>query len=173
MPESWRHFVALKESLPDFAIGDTRAVKDLCCDRTVGRPTGVPTFGKEGKMGNRQSINAVASDQMTGGASWINVLLGIWVIISPFILQFARLPAVMWNNVVIGVVVALLALIRSSLPRQSGWSLANVILGIWMIISPFVLGVMTTTVLWNNIVLGIVIALVAVGNASMRASATI
>jgi hypothetical protein len=124
-------------------------------------------------MHNRQRINPGASQQASAGASWINVLLGIWVIISPFVVQFAQLPAAMWNNVIVGIVIALLALIRTSAPRQTGWSWANVILGIWMIISPFVIGVMTTAIVWNNIILGIVIALIAWGNASLRAPATV
>jgi len=123
-------------------------------------------------MNNRQYINATTSDSITGGASWLNVLLGIWVIISPFVVQFAQLPAAMWNNVIVGIVIAILALIRTSTPRQIGWSWANVILGIWMIISPFALGTMTTAILWNNIILGVVIAIVASANASMRAHAT-
>ena len=122
-------------------------------------------------MANRLNINGGTFQETTAGANWVNVLFGIWVMISPFIVQFARLPAAMWNNVIVGIVIALLALIRTSLPRQSGWSWANVILGIWMIISPFVLGVMTTAILWNNIILGIAIGLVAAGNASVRAPA--
>src|ERR1051326_9103583 len=109
----------------------------------VGPSFGFASFGKEGKMNNRQNINAGAS--MTAGPSWLNILLGIWVIISPFVVQFAQLPAAMWNNV---------------------------ILGIWMIISPFALGVMTTAIVSNNIILGIVIALIASGSASLRAPAT-
>ena len=119
---------------------------------------------------DNQDINAGMSEPAPSGANWVNVLLGIWVIISPFIVQFANLPAVMWNNVIVGIVVAILALIRSSMPRQSGWSWVNVILGIWMIISPFVLGATAAAVLWNNIVLGIVIALVAWGNAMVKTS---
>jgi hypothetical protein len=121
-------------------------------------------------MNNRQNINAGAS--MTAGPSWLNILLGIWVIISPFVVQFAQLPAAMWNNVIVGIVIAVLAIIRTSTPRQAGWSWVNVILGIWMIISPFALGVMTTAIVSNNIILGIVIALIASGSASLRAPAT-
>lgn len=122
-------------------------------------------------MDNRPSINAGVSQLTRGGANWVNVLFGIWVIISPFMVQFSQLPAAVWNNVITGIVIALLALIRTSMPRQPGWSWANVILGIWMIISPFILGVMTTAVLWNNIILGVVIALVAWVSASLRAPA--
>jgi SPW repeat len=45
--------------------------------------------------------------------------------------------AVTWNNVIVGIVVALLALIRTSAPQQAGWSWANVVLGIWLIVSPY------------------------------------
>jgi hypothetical protein len=123
-------------------------------------------------MDNRQYAWAGTS-QTTGGASWLNIALGIWVIISPFVVQFWRLPAAMWNNVIVGIVIAILAIIRTSVPRQAGWSWANVILGIWMIISPFALGVTTTAILWTNIILGIVIALIAAVSASSRAPATV
>lgn len=112
------------------------------------------------------------SSETTAGVSWINIVLGIWVIISPFVVQFTRFPAAMWNNVIVGIVIAILAIIRTSVPRQTGWSWVNVILGIWMIISPFALGAMTTAVLWNNIILGIVIALIATGSASSREPVT-
>jgi formate hydrogenlyase subunit 4 len=122
-------------------------------------------------MDNRENMN-VAATESTSGMSWVNVLLGIWVIISPFVVQFTHQTAAMWNNVIIGIIIALLALIRTSTPRQIGWSWANVILGIWMIISPFALGTMTTAILWNNIILGIVIAIIASANASIRTHAT-
>jgi hypothetical protein len=122
-------------------------------------------------MNNRQYMRA-GSSQTTGGASWLNIVLGIWVIISPFVFQFTQLTAATWNNLIVGIVIAILAIIRTSVPRQAGWSWANVILGIWMIISPFALGAMTTAILWNNIILGVIIAIVASGSASSRAPAT-
>jgi hypothetical protein len=122
-------------------------------------------------MNNRQYMRA-GSSEANAGVSWINIVLGIWVIISPFVVQFTRFPAAVWNNIIVGIVIAILAIIRTSVPRQTGWSWVNVILGIWMIISPFALGAMTTAVLWNNIVLGIVIALIASGSATSTAPAT-
>ncbi|HEU0210020.1 MAG TPA: SPW repeat protein [Candidatus Udaeobacter sp.] len=78
--------------------------------------------------------------------------------------QFAQLSAAMWNNMIVGIVIAVLAIVRTSIPQQPGWSWVNMSLGIWMIISPLLLGAMTTAILWNNISLGIVIAIVAVGS---------
>jgi hypothetical protein len=111
--------------------------------------------------------------QNAGGFSWLNILLAIWVIISPFVLQLSLLGA-LWNNVLTGIAIGILALIRTAAPRQPGWSWVNLILGIWLIISPFVLGFMAGAGIWNNVILGIIIALVALGNASTtRAHATV
>ena len=101
----------------------------------------------------------------TSGAFRVNILLGIWVIVAPFVLASALFSAAIWNNIATGAAVAILALIRTSMPRQSGWSWGNVILGIWLLISPFVLGFAAPRLLWNNIILGIIIALVGISNA--------
>lgn len=93
------------------------------------------------------------------GANWVNVVLGIWVIISPFVLGFANVTALMWNDVAVGIAVTLLALSRS--PNNRAAPLLNVILGCWLIASAFVLGVTATVSFWNSIILGIVVAIVA------------
>jgi hypothetical protein len=101
-----------------------------------------------------------------GSASWLNIVLGIWVIISPFALAFGMFPRAMWNNVATGAAIVILAIIRTSTPQQPGWSWSNAILGIWLIISPFVLAFAMPVALWNNVILGIIIAIVALANAA-------
>ena len=105
-----------------------------------------------------------------GGAIWLNILLGIWVLISPIVLAFGPSSAAVWNNIATGAAVIILALIHTSMPRQSGWSWVNLLLGIWLIISPFVL-VFGATLLRNNVILGIVIAIVSGSNAAVKAKA--
>jgi hypothetical protein len=42
---------------------------------------------------------------------WVNLAIGVWVLIAPFVLAFSGTqPGAMWNHVVIGVLVALDAL---------------------------------------------------------------
>lgn len=101
------------------------------------------------------------------GSSWVNILLGIWILISPFILTFA-LPRAIWNNVVTGIVVGILAIIRLSVPNQAGWSWINALLGLWLIISPFVLMFAHGNALWNNVILGIIVAAFALSNTTSR-----
>jgi hypothetical protein len=112
--------------------------------------------------------NQTATGRSSTGssASWLNILLGIWVIVSPFALAFGVFPRAIWNNVATGAAIAILGIIRTSAPQHPGWSWSNVILGIWLIISPFVLAFAMPVALWNNVILGIIVAIVAWANAA-------
>ncbi|HEX3620670.1 MAG TPA: SPW repeat protein [Candidatus Udaeobacter sp.] len=121
-------------------------------------------------MYERQVTRAYGNEE---GISWINILLAIWLIISPFVLTFSIFPRAMWNNVITGIVIGIIAMLRTSMPQHPSWSWSNVILGIWLIISPFVLGFFSQAALWNNVILGIIIGLVSWGNAMTKAHAAI
>ena len=108
---------------------------------------------------NEQQVSM--SERSSSGNSWVNLLLGIWVIISPFVLGI-HAPKGIWNNVITGVVVGVLAIIRWSM-HQSGWSWVNLILGIWLVISPFVL-FLSGAAMWNNVILGILICAFSLTN---------
>jgi hypothetical protein len=110
---------------------------------------------KTGKETNMNGQLVSASWRNANGRSWVNILLGIWVVISPFVLTIHS-PKAVWSNVVTGAVVAILAVLRSSMHR-AGWSWLNLILGIWLVLSPFVL-LAGGVAMWNNVVLGIIIS---------------
>lgn len=40
---------------------------------------------------------------------WILVILGIWLIISPFVVGYGAIRGALWNNVIVGIVVAVLS----------------------------------------------------------------
>jgi hypothetical protein len=91
-------------------------------------------------------------------ASWISVLFSIWLIISPFVLAFSGLSALaMWDAIIVGVIVLILSGIRALNPTSSSaLSWVSALLGVWMIISPFVLGTShLTAVMWDDIVVGV------------------
>lgn len=92
----------------------------------------------------------------------VNALIGIWLIISPFVVAtFNHLQNATANNVIVGILIALCALLRIS-SGKAAWSLCNVILGIWMLISSFVLGFSSSTVaMWHNVIAGVVAAVLA------------
>lgn len=41
---------------------------------------------------------------------WVNVVLGVWLILSPWILGFSGMTNAMWNAVIVGLLVGVLAL---------------------------------------------------------------
>jgi hypothetical protein len=45
--------------------------------------------------------------------AWLQVLCGLWLIISPFALRYANLRAAMGNDVAIGIVAAIVGLVES------------------------------------------------------------
>lgn len=97
--------------------------------------------------------------------SGINILAGIWLILAPFMFGFSG--ALRTSDIVFGVIIAILALIRVSAPEDAPWlSWANMIFGLWILISPFLLGYLGVGVLWNNIIVGVIIAALAAWSAS-------
>ena len=58
---------------------------------------------------------------------WGNVVLGVWLVISPWVLSFSNITTAMANAVIVGVVVALLALWALGTDKDIGgwWSPAT------------------------------------------------
>lgn len=115
-------------------------------------------------------------------ASGLDVLAGIWLLISPFVLAFSTLTTAMTNDVVCGAVVIILAAIRfGGALRQSWLSWINCLIGIWVIISPWVLGFAhhagtlglahNQSASTNNVIIGIVIAVLAFWSAAATSAA--
>lgn len=107
---------------------------------------------------NTSSIRSMAA---------LNVIFGIWLIISPYILGYQGSQA-KWQSVIAGIVVAILGAVRYFLPSQVWTSWVNAVIGLWMIISPFATSYNTTAAYWNQVIFGILILLTSLGNASTR-----
>ena len=96
-------------------------------------------------------------------ASSLNVLLGCWLIASPWIFGYTAGPSGFWNSICAGVLIAVLAISRVSAIRTgSGRSWVNFLLGLWMIVSPWIYGYFgNASATWDNVALGIVVAALA------------
>lgn len=88
-------------------------------------------------------------------ASGLNVLLAVWMIISPFILSYSA-TAAYWNQIITAIIIGILAIARMVAPRVVWMSWVNVVAGIWLIISPFLLSYNTAGSKWNSVIFGIV-----------------
>ncbi len=98
--------------------------------------------------------------------SIISVILGAWLIIAPFVLTYPNTVAV-WNSIIVGAIVLVMAWIRAVNPESApGLSWINAILGVWLIVAPFVLRFSSTmSTRWNDIVIGIAVAIFSVWSA--------
>ncbi len=89
--------------------------------------------------------------------SSLNIIAGIWLIIAPWVLRYGFVRPT-WNDVILGIAIALVAAVRvSGTYRYPQLSWANVLLGIWLIVAPFVLGYGPNPAVWNDIILGIIV----------------
>lgn len=92
-------------------------------------------------------------------ASAGNVLAGLWLIVAPFILDFEGADAAQWNHIIVGAAVLVLAGIRAFNPdERESMSWMNVVLGLWMIVSPFLLGYANVDAAQtNSLIAGVII----------------
>lgn len=90
------------------------------------------------------------------GGAILNVIAGIWLVISPFVLGYTGADAT-WNPIVFGAAVIVIALARlAGGVRAAALSVLNMAIGVWIFISAFWLA-SSPQATWNDIVLGIVV----------------
>lgn len=97
---------------------------------------------------------------------WANAFLGAWIFVSPWAIQHIMASTatpegatvtVMWNLYVVGAAVAILALV--ALYAFNAWEeWVNVALGLWLFVSPWLLGFSTSAALtWNAVIAGLLV----------------
>lgn len=99
-------------------------------------------------------------------ASGTNILLGIWLIVSPWTFDYSGRSAVV-GSVTVGALIALLAAIRlASLRNSAGLSGINLLLGFWTAASPWAYEYATSRgAMLDNIIVGILVAALAIWSA--------
>ena len=101
--------------------------------------------------------------------SVVSLLAGLWLAISPYFLDYSGLGSAMTNSVIIGIVVAVLAIVRFNEDQMTWPSWLNALLGVWMILAPAVIGFSySSTAGLNSLILGIVILVVEGWDASLN-----
>ncbi|MFE6280886.1 SPW repeat protein [Streptomyces sp. NPDC057877] len=99
-------------------------------------------------------------------------LLGLYCAVSPWIVHFTTSqPALVPHNLIMGIAIGLLALGFTTTPeRMYGLSWAICAIGVWMIVSSWIVGESPDAgVVWNNIIIGalaVVLGLMCAGTAA-------
>jgi hypothetical protein len=105
-------------------------------------------------------------------SSGLNVFLGTWIAVSPWILGNETVGTVgVWSNAIAGSLAALFAGIRIRSPgRRSGLSWINVCLGGLIGLSPWIFDYAADDLrMWNSVVAGALMAMLASWSASTTA----
>jgi hypothetical protein len=105
-------------------------------------------------------------------ASSINILLGIWLIASPWIFDYGGRPAVV-SSVMTGALIAIIAASRlASLRSTAGLSGVNLLLAVWTIASPWLCEyTANVAAVLDNVILGVVVAALAIFSGSATVAA--
>lgn len=84
-----------------------------------------------------------------------NLILGLWVFVSPRVLDYTGQTAAAWNAYVIGAGIVVFALIAARIPKARE-EIINMVLGVWLVVSPFVLGYSAMTeIALHSVLVGI------------------
>lgn len=92
----------------------------------------------------------------------LNLILGLWLLASPWILAYQDEMVSTRNAVIVGILIAALAVLE--LFKVKAWEeWASVAFGVWLVISPWVLGFsgLAAAATWNAVIVGVAVAALA------------
>lgn len=91
----------------------------------------------------------------------VNLVLGLLLLASPWLLGYAGEANAMWNALVLGALIAAAALY--ALFRARAWEeWTHVVLGAWLVVSPWLLGFAHLPVaMWSAVGFGLAVAVLA------------
>ncbi|HZP59093.1 MAG TPA: SPW repeat protein [Opitutaceae bacterium] len=103
-------------------------------------------------------------------ASGINLFLGVWLFISPWIITYVAAES-RWNDLIVGAAVVLFSWIRLVNRGRAGVpSWINLLLGLWLIFAPFVMHYVSNGQRWNSVVVGVIVAVLAITSGAAGAT---
>jgi SPW repeat-containing protein len=94
-------------------------------------------------------------------ASIINIVLGAWLIASPFLLGYAATQS-FWNQTIAGILIGCLGLWRllDVTARWSRW--VTIAAGTWLIVAPYVLNYSKMVAYWNELLAAVIVGILAI-----------
>ena len=93
---------------------------------------------------------------------WITGILGLVLMIAPFLAGYANNPAALWSSMVLGLIVLAVSIYKGVTHDQARWEYIVVaIAGLLAVFAPFIFGFSAVTVaLWTVIAIGGLMAFV-------------
>ncbi len=93
---------------------------------------------------------------------WVNLALGGWLFVSPWVLGYAGTEVAGWNSWSVGLCIVIVASVAAASGSRAAEGIA-LVLGLWLVISPWVLQIAAVPepVYWNKAVVGLLVAIFA------------
>lgn len=96
---------------------------------------------------------------------WFTLIFGSWLFVSPWLLQYITARPYMdqtyasWNSIIFGGIIVGLTAKALYSPKRKNWEeWVNLFLGLWLLVSPLVLGFYTQALATGNmVVVGLVV----------------
>lgn len=94
---------------------------------------------------------------------WITGVLGLALIIAPFVMNYSNNPAALWTSIILGAIVLLVSAYKAWAKDEARWEyMVAGIAGLLAVFAPFILGFSAlTTAMWTSIILGGLLAFLA------------
>src|SRR5437899_3265063 len=97
-------------------------------------------------------------EQRARNAEVLALILGAGVFFSPYMFGFAY-GSMLLNSLIAGFIVFVIAAIRALVPNRAAWlSWLNLLVGLWLLISPFILSYSSPVATWGAVIVGLIIA---------------
>jgi SPW repeat len=91
---------------------------------------------------------------------WASWVLGIWLLISPWALRFSLDETATRNAVIVGFLIVFTEVVELSIFRDwEEW--INVVLGAWLLTSPFALGISEPAAMADFLIVGVLVLALA------------
>ncbi|AZV18120.1 SPW repeat protein [Mesorhizobium sp. M7A.F.Ce.TU.012.03.2.1] len=91
----------------------------------------------------------------------VNILAGIALALSPWLLGYAADAVAVWHAFIAGVITVLIAA-RALVAFQKYEEWANLVVGLWIVAAPWVLGFAgLAAAMWSHVIAGVVVAALA------------
>jgi hypothetical protein len=115
-----------------------------------------------------ETTTTTRDNTSSGYISAMTALIGAWIVLSAF--AYAPPAANFWNDIIVGAAIGIIAgynAIKADDIEGVNTGAASLValLGLWMIIAPFIFEVFTDGAFWSDVVSGLLVAALAGYNA--------
>lgn len=94
---------------------------------------------------------------------WITGILGVFLMVAPFLFGYTDNTAAYWTSLASGVIVTIASIWEGVEARKANWEYwVAALVGIFAVVAPFVFGFSEqASAMWTSVIVGVLIALFA------------